>query len=57
MNNRAHKKESAKKQSKEYFVKKAVHYAITVVHSETSKITPKLFGRVVMEYYITAFVK
>ena len=40
MNNQPHKKEKAKKRSKEYFVKKAVkvvHYAVAAVHSETSK--------------------
>jgi hypothetical protein len=44
MNNRAHKKEKAKKRSKEYFVNKAcqdAHCAVTVIHSEASN-TPKL---------------
>jgi hypothetical protein len=38
MSNRPHKKEKAKKRSKEYFVKKAVcFYGATVVHEEASE--------------------
>lgn len=45
MNNRPHKKEKAKKRSKEYFVKTAVqviHYTDNTVHSETSKTESNL---------------
>jgi len=45
MNNRPHKKEKAKKRSKEYFVKTAVQiiqYTDNTVHSETSKTESNL---------------
>jgi len=45
MNNRPHKKEKAKKRSKEYFVKTAaqvIHYTDNTVHSETSKTESNL---------------
>jgi len=45
MNNRPHKKEKAKKRSKEYFVKTAVqviHYTDNTVHSEASKTESNL---------------